>query len=170
MRWRVIDVQLLGPDDWRLWRRLRLEALAESAAAFSSTMTQWTGPGDTEERWRARLSNVPLNIVVRSKGAAAGTVSAYVRADDTAELISMWVAPFARGCGVGNAAMRAVLGWAKPREVVLSVKPDNMPAIALYQRHGFVDAGQSPHDADELLMRFSAGDHTVRKSYYPLQD
>jgi ribosomal protein S18 acetylase RimI-like enzyme len=151
----VIEVQLLGPDDWRLWRQMRLEALEESAAAFSSTLAQWTGPGDTEERWRARISNVPLNVVLRLDGAPAGMVSAYVRADDTVELISMWTAPFARGRGVGDAAVRAVLGWADPRDVVLSVQADNKPAIALYQRHGFTDAGQSPDDADERLMRRS---------------
>jgi ribosomal protein S18 acetylase RimI-like enzyme len=151
----VIEVQLLGPDDWRLWRQLRLQALEESAAAFSSTLAQWTGPGDTEERWRARLSNVPFNVVLRSDGAPAGMISAYVRADDTVELISMWVAPFARGRGVGDTAVRAVLGWADPQKVVLSVKADNKRAIALYQRHGFVDAGQSPDDADERLMRRS---------------
>jgi ribosomal protein S18 acetylase RimI-like enzyme len=103
----MIEVQVLRPDDWPLWRQLRLEALAESAAAFNSTLAHWTGAGDAEERWRARLSNVPLNIVLRSDGAPAGMVSAYVRADDTVELISMWVAPFARGRGVGDAAVRA---------------------------------------------------------------
>jgi ribosomal protein S18 acetylase RimI-like enzyme len=149
----VIEVQQLGAADWRLWRQLRRQALVESAAAFSSTLAQWIGPGDTEERWRARFSNVPFNVVLRLDGAPAGMVGAYVRADDTVELISMWVAPFARGRGVGGAAVRAVLGWADPREVVLSVKADNKPAIALYQRHGFVDEGQSPDDPDERLMR-----------------
>jgi len=151
----VIEVQQLGADDWRLWRQLRLEALADSAAAFSSTFAQWTGPGDTEERWRARFSNVPFNVVLLFDGALAGMVAAYVRADDSVELISLWVAPFARGHGVADAAVRAVLGWADPRDAVLSVKADNKPAIALYQRHGFVDAGQSPDDPDERLMRRS---------------
>lgn len=150
----MIEVQQLGADDWRLWRQLRLEALAESAA-FSSTLAQWTGPGDTEERWRARFSKAPFNVVLRFDGAPAGMVSAYVRADDTVELSSMWVAPFARGHRVGDAAVRAVLGWADPREVVLSVKANNKPATALYKRHGFVDEGQSPDDADERLMRRS---------------
>jgi GNAT superfamily N-acetyltransferase len=31
--------------------------------------------------------------------------------DDVIELISMWVAPFARGHGVGDAAIRRVLAW-----------------------------------------------------------
>ncbi len=151
----MIEVQVLGPDDWALWRQLRLEALAESAAAFHSTLAQWTGAGDTEVRWRARLSDVPHNIVLRLDGAPAGMVSAYVKADDVVELISMWVAPFARGAGVGDAAVGAVMTWANRREVVLSVKADNHRAIALYQRHGFLDAGQSPDDADERLMRRS---------------
>jgi RimJ/RimL family protein N-acetyltransferase len=153
----VIEVQELGADDWRLWRQLRLEALTESAAAFSATLAQWTGPADTEERWRARFSNVPFNVVLRFDDAPAGMVGAYVRADDTVELISMWVAPFARGQGVGDAAVRAVLDWADLREVVLSVRADNKAAMALYQRHGFSDAGQSPDDANERLMRRSPG-------------
>jgi ribosomal protein S18 acetylase RimI-like enzyme len=151
----VIEVQRPGADDWRLWRPLRREVLAGSAAEFSSTLAQWTGPGGTEERWRARFSSVPFNVVLRFDGAPAGMVGAYVRADDTVELISMWVAAFARGHGVGDAAVRAVLGWADPREVVLSAKADNNPAMALYQLHGFVDAGQSPDDADESLRRRS---------------
>lgn len=149
----VIDVRVLGPDDWRLWRGLRLEALAESAAAFSSTLAQWTGAGDTEQRWRARLRDVPLNVVLWLDGVPAGMVGAYLRADTGVELVSMWVAPFARGCGVGDAAVRAVTDWANEREVVLSVKADNTSALTLYRRHKFVDAGISPDDADERLMR-----------------
>jgi ribosomal protein S18 acetylase RimI-like enzyme len=153
----VIEVQYLGADDWRLWRQLRLEALTESPAAFGETLARWTGTGDTEERWRARFSSVPLNVVLRLDGAPAGMVGAWVGADDIVELISMWVAPFARGSGVADAAVRAVLSWADPREVVLSVKVDNAAATALYQRHGFVDAGPSPAYADERLMRRRGG-------------
>lgn len=149
---RMIELQVLRPDDWRLWRELRLQALEESPAAFASTVAQWTGVGDTEERWRARLTDVPYNAVVRSEGAAVGMVGAVVRDDDTIELISMWVAPAARGSGVGDAAVQAVIDWAGPRDVLLSVKSDNTHAIALYQRHRFVDVGPSPDDSNERLM------------------
>ena len=73
------------------------------------------------------------------------------------ELISLWVAPAARGQGVGDEAIRQVLAWARREHpgsrIVLSVKTDNDSASRLYQRHGFVDAGPSPDDLDERLMR-----------------
>lgn len=98
----------------RLWRELRLAALAEAPAAFGSTLAEWTGAGDTAQRWRARLLSVPLNIVLTYNGEAAGMVSATAPGDDGAiELISMWVAPFARGRGVGDAAVRRVLAFAE---------------------------------------------------------
>lgn len=149
----MIEIQYLTPDDWSLWRELRLEALAESSHAFGSTLADWTGPGDTEQRWRARLTDVPCNIVLRLDGSPAGMVGAHLRDDGTVELISLWVAPAARGRGVGDAAVRAVLDWAAPREVVLSVKSANATAAALYRRHGFLDAGPSSDCPGESFMR-----------------
>ncbi|UGT44441.1 GNAT family N-acetyltransferase [Nocardia yamanashiensis] len=149
----MIELQLLTPDDWPLWRTLRHQALTESAAAFSSTLADWSGPGDTEPRWRARLAQVPVNIVLRLDDSPAGMVSGNLTDGGVAELLSLWVAPFARGRGVGDAAVHAVLDWAGPRPVELSVKSENTAAIALYVRHGFTDAGVSPDDLGERLMR-----------------
>ncbi|WP_067709691.1 GNAT family N-acetyltransferase [Nocardia yamanashiensis] len=152
----MIDLQLLTPDDWPLWRTLRHQALTESAAAFSSTLADWSGPGDTEPRWRARLTEVPFNVVLRLDGSSAGMVSGDLADEGTAELMSLWIAPFARGHGVGDAAIRAVVQWAGPRAVGLSVRSANSPAIKLYRRHGFVDAGPSPDDPAERRMHLPA--------------
>jgi ribosomal protein S18 acetylase RimI-like enzyme len=58
---------------------------------------------------------------------------------------------------LGDEAVRQVLAWVRreypARRVVLSVKVDNDHAVRLYRRHGFVDAGASPDDRDERLMR-----------------
>lgn len=54
MTWDV-DVLVLTPDDWRLWRELRLAALADAPDAFLSRLADWQGAGDTEARWRARV-------------------------------------------------------------------------------------------------------------------
>lgn len=158
----MIEAIALTPEDWELWRRMRRAALADAPPAFGSTLAEWSGAGDTEERWRARLESVPLNLVLTLDGEPAGMVSALGPdgAGDV-ELISLWVAPTARGRGVGDEAIRRVRRWGEEAHpgsgVILCVKADNEPAIALYRRQGFHDVGLNPDDAGERLMRWTAG-------------
>lgn len=154
----MIQQLALSPDDWRVWRECRLASLADSPDAFSSTLAQWTGDGDTESRWRTRLATVAFNVVLTVDGQPLGMVSATAPGHEgTVELMSLWVAPAARGQGVGDLAVAAVVAWAGAEHgdvsVVLSVKAGNTPAIRLYERHGFTDAGPSPDDPSERLMR-----------------
>jgi ribosomal protein S18 acetylase RimI-like enzyme len=122
-----------------------LEALEEAPYAFRSTLADWQGQGDTEVRWRGRLSDVPFNLVAEWQNSPAGMASgAAPDPDGSVELISMWVAPFARGHGVGDALVDAVIEWARERQalrVVLAVFESNERALALYRRHGFMDVG-----------------------------
>jgi ribosomal protein S18 acetylase RimI-like enzyme len=144
---RGVAIEVLTDAGWRDWRQLRLQALTEAPAAFGSTLAEWTGAGDTEARWRGRLASVPVNLVARLDGKAAGMVSATSPNGDAVELISMWVAPKARGRGVGAALIHAVVDWARHQhvaQVVLDVREGNEPAIRLYEREGFVDVGSSP--------------------------
>jgi len=140
-----IEIKVLEAGDWRAWRELRLEALAEAPYAFGSTLAEWQGAGDTEQRWRARLENVALNIIAALDGQPAGIIGA--TAPDVkgqVQLLSTWVAPWARGRGVGDALITAVLKWAEGRgaiSVLLYVYEDNAKAIGLYRRNGFVDTG-----------------------------
>lgn len=134
----------IGADDWRLWRRLRRAALADAPAAFGSTLAEWSGAGDTEERWRARLRDVPANFVASVGGDPVGMVSAAGPDAGEIELISLWVAPAARGSGVGDALIGAVVEHARGLgvgRVALSVRASNEAAFALYERNGFVDVG-----------------------------
>jgi ribosomal protein S18 acetylase RimI-like enzyme len=153
----TVDAIVLTPEDWPLWRRLRQAALTEAPDAFGSTVAQWTGSGDTEERWRRRLQDVELNLALTVDGEPVGIVSATApNASGEVELISLWIGPLARGRGVGDEAVRRVLAWAAETypgaPVVLSVKRSNAQARRLYERHGFVDAGPSPDDPDEDRM------------------
>ena len=143
----MLELRALDPDDWRLWRELRLAALADAPEAFGSVLADWQGPGDREERWRSRLS-IPggCSFVVLLDGRGVGMVSA-VPGDDagTVELISMWVSPTARGRGVGDLLIRAAEQWAVGRgagTLRLAVMPDKGGAIALYERNGFVSTGE----------------------------
>ena len=154
----VVGVLVLDAHDWQLWRKLRRAALAEAPTVFGSTLEDWSGQGDTEERWRGRLEGVALNRVLTLGDEPVGIVSATAPgADGAVQLISLWVSPAGRGHGVGDEAVRQVVAWARREHpgspVVLSVKIDNEPARRLYERQGFVDAGPSPDGPDERRMR-----------------
>ena len=149
----VIDVRTVGPDDWRTWRMLRLAALAEAPYAFGSVLADWQGTADREERWRSRLALAGAhNLVAHVDGEPAGMASgvpaesAGESADEgeTVEVISMWVAPAARGRGVADALLREVEQWARTRGAAvmrLAVALGNDAARRLYERHGYVDTG-----------------------------
>jgi ribosomal protein S18 acetylase RimI-like enzyme len=161
-----INIRKIGIDDWTLWRKLRLEALGEAPYAFGSTLADWQGKGDTEARWRGRLSDVPLNIVAEWQNTAAGMASATApNPDGSVDLISMWVAPFARGHGVGDALVNAAITWAREQQasrVALAVFEGNERALTLYRRHGFIDVG--------MAAGVSSGTATERKMVRALSD
>lgn len=146
------ELRQITADDWRLWRELRLAALRDAPAAFSSRLSDGTGPGDTEDRWRTRLTSFPCNVVAYLDGLPAGIISGAPLAGHRALLGTMWVAPRARGRGVGDALVEAIIEWAGrlgAAGVHLDVFADNERAIALYRRHGFVDRGPKRPDPDQ---------------------
>ncbi|KNB49646.1 GNAT family N-acetyltransferase [Streptomyces caatingaensis] len=137
-----ITVRPLAPDEWRLYRTVRLAALADAPYAFCST---WAGEkAFTEETWRGRLARRGT-FLAEDGGEPCGLVSVVpAESAGDADLVSMWVAPSARGRGaagllVGAALARAAEeGFARLR---LWVTEGNDPAERLYARHGFVRTG-----------------------------
>jgi len=147
----VIDLKVLTPDDWPLWRELRLAALGEAPHAFGSRLADWQGDGDREDRWRERLElpgshNLIAIVDDRPVGMASGVPDdSRPVADHAMELVSMWIAPEARGRGVADLLIRTVEDWARESggaELRLAVAESNEPAIALYRRHCFAATGQ----------------------------
>lgn len=143
----MTELRVLGPDDWRVWRELRLAALAEAPHAFGSTLAEWQGEGDRAERWRSRLDIPGSHNTVAVLGGRPVGMASGVPADvpHTVELISMWVSPKVRGRGVGGSLVGEVERWAgrlRATTLRLSVMPDNDAAIAFYARLGFEDTGE----------------------------
>jgi ribosomal protein S18 acetylase RimI-like enzyme len=153
----VVELRRLTSGDWQLWRDVRLQALEDAPEAFSSLLSDWQRDGDVEVRWRKRLDDVPFNVLAFVAGRPVGQVSGTaVDGRRSVELISLWVAPDARGAGVGTGLIEAVAEWARSAGaecVSLGVRLENSPAIALYERTGFIDHGLSPEAPDERLMR-----------------
>jgi GNAT superfamily N-acetyltransferase len=150
-----VFVRRLGPDDWRTWRAVRLESLAEAPYAFGSTLARERE--FDEARWRARL--IPGNgmaAVAESESAAVGAIGAYTP-EETGQvlLVAAWVAPVARGRGVGDALVAEVLDWAREHghgRVELRVADGNTAARHLFLRNGFVPTGQrEPLESDPTV-------------------
>lgn len=127
---------------------LRLAALAEAPSAFSSRLADWQGENDLEERWCGRLG-IPgsHNVVAVVDGEPVGMATGVPTADPTvAELVSTWVAPTARGCGVGDVLVQHVEAWARGAGATvlrLELAEGNHAATALYSRNGFHDTGDA---------------------------
>lgn len=136
----MITLRRLSPEDWKVWRELRLAALSEAPHAFKTKLSDWQDAD--ESRWRQRLAEVELNVLAECDGKPAGIVSGAQLADGTVHLLSMYVAPFARGRGAGDELVRAVVRWAGDRRVLLRVFDDNEAARKLYRRNGFVAHGR----------------------------
>ncbi|MER5349850.1 GNAT family N-acetyltransferase [Kitasatospora sp. NPDC002551] len=149
----MIDLRVLtpaDPADWPLWRDARLAALADAPYAFKVRLADW--PTGGEAQWRARFARPDAVHVVavpadgRPVGLAGGVPGdGDGDGDGVRELRSVWVGPQARGRGVGDRLLAAVEAWARRgggTSLRLAVLPGNAAALALYRRHGFVDASE----------------------------
>lgn len=159
----MIGIRVLTEDDWRLWRELRLAALADSPAAFGSRLADWQDAG--EERWRSRLAMPGShNVVAEVDGHPAGMASGVPSDDpDVRELIAMWVRPEARGMGAGDALIAAVAEQARATGATrlrLTVYEQNTVAALLYRRNGFAYTAapdDTERDVERLMVKPLAG-------------
>ena len=142
--------RLLVPADAQAYRALRLRGLDECPTAFSPS---------TDEEAAVSLEALAARLTPHLGGGFwgafgdAGALVAMARMEraprrkcaHTATLTQMYVAPEARGQGVGEELLRAVLGYAADalgvERVTLGVVASNRPAAALYERLGFETYG-----------------------------
>ena len=135
-----VGIRRVGADDAQALRTLRLQALFNAPDAFSGTYEEALArPMEAWRSWAAagvrfffeadRDGPVGLVVVLRPEPLTASR-----------ELMSMWVAPTARGLGVGDALVQAALAWSRADGAtrgVVRVYEANRPARRLYERHGF---------------------------------
>jgi ribosomal protein S18 acetylase RimI-like enzyme len=140
-----VEIREIGADGWQVMRDIRLAALQDAPDAFASTYERevafaeadwlrWISRGDSFLAYARELGTAPV-----------GLVSGYEAGPGTIELISMWVSPSARGRGIGQALVAAVVGRAEVKDmsrVHLWVTESNRHARLLYERCGFQPTGE----------------------------
>ena len=157
-----MEVRRVRPDEWQALRDLRLRALAADPDAFGNTYAD--ASQRTDDDWRAYadrpdgaafVATTPDGFVgMASGGPAPGH-------PDAAGLYGMWVAPEARGQGVGSALVDAVEAWAREagyENIGLGVTTTNLSAIRLYTAKGYADTGDRMplRDGTDLLIQIMA--------------
>jgi RimJ/RimL family protein N-acetyltransferase len=166
----AVTVRPIRPDEWRRWRETRLRMLRDDADYFSTRYDDMVRePDATWREWVAEAAaGEEKTLFVAEDGSAwLGVVGAFARINSReVQLISMWVAPDARGRGVARDLIRAVATWAVGREssrVVLFVQEANTPARQLYERAGFRPTGDrapasAGRSAFKLILAASVAD------------
>jgi RimJ/RimL family protein N-acetyltransferase len=149
-----VEVRRGRPDDWQLFKALRLEALADTPIGFLETLQQAQQHDD--QLWRERADRgaeggESFQVLALDGDRPVGTCVAYVR-DGRAWLAAVYVTPAARGQGLLAELVRLCVQWARrqgPPELVLEVHEDNARARRAYSRLGFVETGTTrPYPLD----------------------
>jgi ribosomal protein S18 acetylase RimI-like enzyme len=142
----VVTRRLLA-DDTAAYRTLRLAGLEESPEAFGSDYaTESTAP---REQFAETLSSgyVAGAFLQGQLVAVAGFRPLdREKTRHRGDIWGVYVAPEARGHGVGRQIVTYVLAYARTRvvQVHLAVTASNAAAVALYENLGFVRYGTEP--------------------------
>ena len=166
----AVTIRPIRPDEWRRWRETRLRMLRDDADFFATRYEDMVRePDSTWREWvaEAAAGEEKTLFVAEDGDAWLGVVGAFVRINSReVQLISMWVAPEARGRGVARDLIRAVASWTLGRgsaRVVLFVQEANTPARQLYERAGFsltgdLDPASAGRSAFKLILAAPVSD------------
>ena len=163
----MTTLRSLAPEDWQVARRIRLEALAASPDAFGSTWSE--ARRMNAQDWRNWLTVSGRGATfAAAKSDSPSDICSVVRVgpeDGDAGLFSLWVREDARGHGIGERLIGAVMAWAHDHghaRLVLDVYIHNAAAARLYRRIGFERIGQTG-SADALEDRYAIAVAQSRK-------
>jgi RimJ/RimL family protein N-acetyltransferase len=135
-----VRVELLGVDDWRAWRDLRLEALADTPIGFAELYADAALLSD--EEWRTRWTRPGVRFLAYDGDEPVGMAGGFLDDAGRPVLFGVYVRPAVRGQGVLATLVEAVAAWAAPERLVLDVHEDNERAHRAYLKLGFVDTGE----------------------------
>jgi ribosomal protein S18 acetylase RimI-like enzyme len=127
----------LRPATLETVRPLRLRALRENPEAFGSTLEREQDLPDADWDFWVRDS-----LVAFAGDTPVGMANLKLDGDG-AQLFGMWVAPEARGRGVGELLVNALIERAGDRPIVLCVAETAPAARRLYERLGFTPTGMT---------------------------
>jgi GNAT superfamily N-acetyltransferase len=159
----LITLRRADPDDWWIYRDLRLRSLREEPQAYASTVERELRLSD--QQWRDRLGRA-FTVLAFTGEELIGTATGIWQDDGDIMIVAMYVVPRARGRGYAAQLIDEIAEAATAaggRRLLLDLAEGNAAAERCYRRYGFVPTGQSTpmkRDPSILESRFA----------YPLGD
>ena len=162
-------IHQLTPADAADYRTIRLAALQNAPEAFGSTYEMEAGR--SMSGWEERLQT-PGAVAAFMDGKIVGMARFVQDAGSAKErhkgsVYAMYVAPEARGRGIGSALLDALISHASGivEQLRLGVVDTNAAAIGLYRKHGFEIYGtekralksEAGYSDEVLMVRFLTG-------------
>jgi ribosomal protein S18 acetylase RimI-like enzyme len=149
----VVEYRVLGPADVTIFRELRLRGLEDSPHAFGSTYEEDAAlPLDlVADRLRAtRQPTGRITIGAFMNGALVGVAACvqatHLKARHKADIYAMYVAPEARGQGIGSEVLARLVdearAWPGVDRITLTVVESGAAARRLYAAAGFEEFGR----------------------------
>lgn len=144
------EIKILTPENWELYKSVRLKSLRESPDSFGSIYDQEAVLSDAE--WKSRLDLKfreidALPLIAEIEGQPVGIAWGFIHKPNlqVAHIYQMWVSPESRGKGIAKSLLVKIIVWALCRGcslMALGVTTSNEAAVNLYRTFGFVAAGQ----------------------------
>ena len=140
-----LTIAPVEPALWQVHRGVRLAMLLDTPLAYGSTFAREVAFPD--ELWVERMQDSAAWLAFEGEQ-PVGVVTLFHAPDqpeDEAFLVAMWVASHARGRGVADQLVGALLEHAREvglRRVTLHVADGNTRAIGFYERSGFARTGR----------------------------
>ncbi|MEP6850762.1 MAG: N-acetyltransferase family protein [Acidobacteriota bacterium] len=135
-----INIETMGPSDWRRVREIYLEGIATGNATFEQTAPDW-------EEWDSGHLKQPRLVARDAEDvigwAALSAVSGRCVYGGVAE-VSVYVAENGRGKGLGNGLLRALIDASEATGIwtlQAGIFPENTASIGLHLRNGFREVG-----------------------------
>jgi len=139
----AIDVRLFEPDEWQIYKAIRLKALQSDPGVFGSNYGREVVY--TDEEWQARMTDATRGVFgVFHYGDIIGMTGVATSKDDPAAAVlwGSWLEKSWRGKGISERMYKARLDWARAqpqfKRIIVAHRQSNTASKMANQKHGFV--------------------------------
>lgn len=144
-------IRILNEKDVNESKKIRLEGLKNSPTNFGSSFEEESL--FTNDIWESRLSNknaitFGAFIDIKLVGVITLILNTRIKTKHTAEIHAMYVSELHQNEGIGYKLINELLNYSKENTnielLMLSVEKENIHAINLYKKTGFIEFADFP--------------------------